>query len=76
MWPKPDYVHVPNVAFSCGMLRRHDGSLVIYSGGNDTVVNICFSHEDVLGEMCRLFGQDPRTGRLGYVPWPQGDQES
>ena len=34
-----DYVHVPNVVFSCGMLRRDDGSLVIYYAGNDTVMN-------------------------------------
>jgi predicted GH43/DUF377 family glycosyl hydrolase len=65
-----DYVHVPNVVFSCGMLRRDDGSLVIYYAGNDTVMNVAFSHEDVLAEQCRVFGQDPRTGRLGYVPWP------
>ena len=66
-----DYVHVPNVVFSCGMLRRDDGSLVIYYAGNDTVMNIAFSHEDVLAELCRLYGQDPSSGRLGYVPWPK-----
>ncbi len=65
-----DYVHVPNVVFSCGMLRRDDGSLVIYYAGNDTVMNVAFAHEDVLAELCRLFGQDPHTGRLSYVPWP------
>jgi predicted GH43/DUF377 family glycosyl hydrolase len=66
-----DYVHVPNVVFSCGMLRRDDGSMVIYYAGNDTVMNIAFSHEDVLAELCRLYGQDSRSGRLGYVPWPK-----
>ena len=61
-----DYVHVPNVLFSCGMLRRPDGTLLIYYGGNDTVMNVAVSHEDVLAEMCRRYGQDPRTGRLLY----------
>ncbi|HZK74295.1 MAG TPA: hypothetical protein VFD88_09860, partial [Clostridia bacterium] len=65
-----DYVHVPNVVFSCGMLRRDDGSLIIYYAGNDTVMNVAFSHEDVLAELCQAYGQDPHTGRLDYVPWP------
>lgn len=59
-----DYIHVPNVVFSCGMLRRTDGSLVIYYSGNDTVLNIAYSHEDVLAELCRRYGQDPRTGEI------------
>jgi predicted GH43/DUF377 family glycosyl hydrolase len=62
-----DYVHVPNVVFSCGMLRRPDGSLLIYYGGNDTVLNLAVSHEDVLAELCRRYGQDPHTGRLLYA---------
>ena len=53
------------------MLRRDDGSTVIYYAGNDTVMNIAFSHEDVLAELCRLYGQDPSSGRLGYAPWPK-----
>lgn len=61
-----DYVHVPNVVFSCAMLRRDDGSLLIYYGGNDTVMNVAVSHEDVLAELCRRYGQDPHTGRLLY----------
>ena len=61
-----DYVHVPNVVFSCAMLRRPDGSLLIYYGGNDTVMNVAFSHEDVLAELCTRYGQDPTTGRLLY----------
>lgn len=64
-----DYVHVPNVVFSCGMRRCHDGSLIIYYAGNDTVINIAFSHEDVLAELCPQFGQDPRTGQLDHPPW-------
>jgi predicted GH43/DUF377 family glycosyl hydrolase len=47
-----DYVHVPNVVFSCGMVRRPDGSLLVYYGGNDTVMNVALTHEDVLTELC------------------------
>jgi len=61
-----DYVHVPNVVFCCGAIRRPDGTLVLYYGGNDTVLNVGFSHEDVLAELCDRYGQDPLTGRLGY----------
>jgi predicted GH43/DUF377 family glycosyl hydrolase len=61
-----DYVHVPNVVFSCAMLRRADGSLLIYYGGNDTVMNVAMSHEDILVELCQRYGQDPHTGRLLY----------
>lgn len=50
--PEDAYVHVPHVVFSCGTLRRADGALAIYYAGNDTVVNIGFSHEDVLAELC------------------------
>jgi predicted GH43/DUF377 family glycosyl hydrolase len=64
--PEDAYVHVPNVVFSCGMLRRGDGTLVIYYGGNDTVLNVGFSHEDVLAELCTSYGQDPLTGELLY----------
>lgn len=62
-----DYVHVPNVVFSCAMLRRDDGSLLVYYGGNDTVLNVGVSHEDVLAALCQRFGQDPGTGRLRYT---------
>ena len=61
-----DYVHVPNVVFSCAMLRRDDGSVLIYYGGNDTVMNVAVSHEDVLAELCRRYGQDPCSARLLY----------
>jgi predicted GH43/DUF377 family glycosyl hydrolase len=60
------YVHVPNVVFSCAMLRRGDGSLLIYYGGNDTVMNVAVSHEDVLAALCQRYGQDPQSGRLLY----------
>ncbi len=61
-----DYVHVPNVVFSCGAIRRPDGTLVLYYGGNDTVLNVGFSHEDVLAELCERWAQNPLTGRLAY----------
>jgi len=61
-----DYVHVPNVLFSCAMLRRPDGTMLIYYAGNDTVMNVAVSHEDILAELCRRYGQDPHTGRLLY----------
>jgi len=61
-----DYVHVPNVVFSCGLVRRPDGELLVYYGGNDTVMNLAVSHEDVLAELCVRYGQDPLTGRLLY----------
>jgi predicted GH43/DUF377 family glycosyl hydrolase len=61
-----DYVHVPNVVFSCGIVRRADGTVVIYYGGNDTVMNVALTHEDVLAELCIRYGQDPLTGQLLY----------
>lgn len=61
-----DYVHVPNVVFTCGALRRDDGTILIYYGGNDTVMNVALSHEDVLAELCREFPMDPRTGVATY----------
>ncbi|MEP6463714.1 MAG: glycosidase [Frankiaceae bacterium] len=64
-----DYVHVPQVVFCCGMLRRDDGTLLLYYAGNDTVMNLGFSHEDVLAELCGRYGQDPLTGALHYQPW-------
>lgn len=59
-----DYVHVPNVVFSCGMLRREDGSVLVYYGGNDTVMNVAGTHESILTSLCRDHGQDPLTGEL------------
>jgi predicted GH43/DUF377 family glycosyl hydrolase len=61
-----DYVHVPNVVFTCGALRRPDGTVYVYYGGNDTVMNLGVTHEDVLAELCLSYGQDPLTGRLSY----------
>lgn len=65
--PEEAYVHVPNVVFTCGCVRRDDGSILIYYGGNDTVMNVGISHEDVLIALCEHYGQDPRTGELLYT---------
>lgn len=61
-----DYIHVPNVVFSCGALRRDDGSIIIYYGGNDTVMNIGVTHEDVLAALCERYAQKPLTGEMCY----------
>ncbi len=59
-----DYVHVPNVVFSCGALILGDGKTVaIYYGGNDTVMNLGLSNVDVLSEMCNTFPVDALTGK-------------
>lgn len=60
------YVHVPNVVFTCGATRSDDGTIVVYYAGNDTVLNVGASHEDVLAELCISYGQDPLTGALLY----------
>jgi predicted GH43/DUF377 family glycosyl hydrolase len=61
-----DYVHVPNVVFTCGALRQEDGAILIHYGGNDTVMNVAVSHEDVLAELCRRYPMDPTSGRPAY----------
>lgn len=61
-----EYVHVPNVVFTCGALRKDDGTIMIYYGGNDTVMNLAFSHEDVLAELCHRYPQEPHTGQPLY----------
>ncbi|MHC4769096.1 MAG: glycoside hydrolase family 130 protein, partial [Planctomycetota bacterium] len=61
-----DYVHVPNVVFTCGALRRDDGTILIHYGGNDTVMNVGVSHEDVLAELCRRYPMDPTDGRPAF----------
>ncbi len=61
-----DYVHVPNVVFTCGALKRDDGTILIYYGGCDTVMNVGLSHEDVLAELCRLYPMNRGDGRAAY----------
>ena len=62
-----DYVHVPNVVFTCGAIRNSDGTIYIYYGGNDTVMNVGISHEDILAELCVRYPQDPKTGEALYM---------
>jgi len=61
-----DYVHVPNVVFSCGALTNKDDTVAIYYGGNDTVMNVGLSNIQILNEMCNIFGLDPLTGKHRY----------
>ncbi|MBN2013189.1 glycosidase [candidate division KSB1 bacterium] len=60
------YIHVPNVVFCCGAAGRENGSILIYYGGNDTVMNVGITHEDVLVALCEHYAQDALTGRLLY----------
>jgi len=61
-----DYIHVPHVVFTCGATRNDDGSIYIFYGGNDTVMNLGITHEDILAELCKQFPQDPLTGVPQY----------
>lgn len=61
-----DYIHVPNVVFTCGAMRKDDGTIFIYYGGNDTVMNVVFSHEDILAELCKQYPQNHLTGTPIY----------
>jgi len=60
------YVHVPNVVFSCGAIRKDNGDIYIYYGGNDTVMNVAITHEDILAELCEKYPQEPMSGRPLY----------
>jgi predicted GH43/DUF377 family glycosyl hydrolase len=53
-----DYVHVPNVVFCCGLVRRPDGTILVHYAGNDTVMNVAVTHEDVLAALCVRYGHD------------------
>lgn len=61
------YVHVPNVVFTCGALRKDNGDIYIYYGGNDTVMNVAITHEDILAGLCNTYTQNPTTGRPQYA---------
>jgi predicted GH43/DUF377 family glycosyl hydrolase len=63
---KTSYVHVPNVVFCCGALRKSNGDIYIYYGGNDTVMNVAITHEDILAELCKRYPQDLESGRPLY----------
>ncbi len=58
------YVHVPNVVSCCGAVPLGDGRILIYYGGNNSVMNVGIVHEDILFELCEKYGQDPLTGKL------------
>ena len=62
--PYDGYIHVPNVVFTCGAIRKDDGSIWVYYGGNDTVMNLAFSHEKILTNLCENLGQNPLSGDL------------
>jgi predicted GH43/DUF377 family glycosyl hydrolase len=64
--PDDAYIHVPQVVFTCGALRHKDGTIAIYYGGNDTVMNCALTHEDVLVTLCKKYGRDSRNGDLRY----------
>lgn len=61
-----DYVHVPNVVFSCGALCGKDDTVAIYYGGNDTVMNVGLTNIQILNEMCNIFTSNPLTGKHLY----------
>jgi len=61
-----DYVHVPNVVFTCGAIRKENGDIYIYYAGNDTVMNVAITHEDILVALCNRYPQDPLTGIAQY----------
>ncbi|GAB4335382.1 MAG: glycosidase [Calditrichia bacterium] len=60
------YIHVPQVVFTCGAVLLEEETVAIYYGGNDTVMNVAFSNVEVLYRLCRDLGQDPLTGELRY----------
>ena len=62
-----DYVHVPNVVFTCGAIRNNNGTILIYYGGCDTVMNIGVTHEDILATLCENYDQNPKTRKLLYT---------
>ena len=61
------YIHVPNVVFCCGAIRKDNGDIYIYYGGNDTVMNIAITHEDILAKLCNEFPQNSATGKPLYT---------
>ncbi|NIT58788.1 MAG: hypothetical protein GWN00_21970, partial [Aliifodinibius sp.] len=64
-----DYIHVPNVVFTCGAIRKSDGTIYIYYGGNDTVMNLGITHEDILCALCEQYAQDALSGSMLYKVW-------
>jgi hypothetical protein len=56
--PKDGSVHIGERRVACGILRRGEVTLVIDGGGNDTVLDLGFSHDDVVTQLCASDGQD------------------
>lgn len=50
-----DYIHVPQVVFTCGALLKENGTVLVYYGGNDTVMNVGVTHKDVLIALCKRY---------------------
>ena len=50
--------------FCCGAVPLGDGRILIYYGGNDCVMNVGITHEDILIELCEKYAQDPLIGKL------------
>jgi len=65
--PDNSYIHVPEVVFTCGALALKNKQVLIYYGGNDTVMNLAVTHQDILIELCEKFQQDPLTGKVLYI---------
>jgi len=61
-----DYVHVPNVVFSCGAIAGKNDTVAVYYGGNDTVMNVGLANIQILNEMCNVFRLNPLTGKHLY----------
>ncbi len=61
-----DYIHVPNVVFSCGAFIAKEDTVAIYYGGNDTVMNVGLTNIQILNEMCNTYSLDPLTGKHLY----------
>ena len=57
-----DYVHVPQVVFCCGAIRKKNGEIYVYYAGNDTVMNVGITHEDILAELCDRYPQNVLSG--------------
>jgi len=61
-----EYVHVPNVIFSCGAIKKKNKTILIYYGGCDTIMNLAVTHEDILIDLCKNYSQDQITGKPNY----------
>lgn len=61
-----EYIHVPNVVFTCGALLDKDGIIRVYYGGNDTVMNVAYTHEDILAGLCNEYPQEALSGKPLY----------